>query len=92
MPAGKYGNAALTALGVWDSVAPKVAQAENVRVALEYVAREEAPFGIVYAIDARVAPGVHVDGVFPEDTHPPIIYPMAPTKLRPLRHGHFWIF
>ena len=80
VPAGKYGKAALTALGVWDSVAPKVVQAENVRVALEYVARGEAPFGIVYATDAKVAPSVHVAGVFPENTHPPIVYPVALTK------------
>lgn len=79
VPAGKYGKAALTALGVWNSVAPKVVQAENVRVALEYVARGEAPFGIVYATDAKVAP-VKVVGIFPENTHPPIIYPAALTK------------
>ncbi|HVW73019.1 MAG TPA: molybdate ABC transporter substrate-binding protein [Rhizomicrobium sp.] len=79
VPAGKYGKAALTALGVWDSVAPKVAQAESVRVALEYVARGEAPFGIVYATDARLAP-VKVVGVFPENTHPPILYPVALTR------------
>jgi molybdate transport system substrate-binding protein len=80
VPAGKYAKAALTALGVWDSVAPKVVQAENVRVALEYVARGEAPYGIVYATDAKVAPTVHIAGVFPEDSHPPIIYPAAIMK------------
>lgn len=80
VPAGKYGKAALTALDVWDSVAPKVVQAENVRVALEYVARGEAPFGIVYATDAKVTPNVHVAGVFPENTHPPIVYPVAMTR------------
>lgn len=80
VPAGKYGKAALTALGVWDSIAPKVAQAENVRVALEYVARGEAPYGIVYATDAKVAPSVHVAGVFPENSHPPIVYPVALTR------------
>jgi len=79
VPAGKYGKAALTALGVWDKVAAKVVQAENVRVALEYVARGEAPFGIVYATDAKVAP-VKVVGTFPENSHPPIIYPIALTK------------
>ena len=80
VPAGKYGKAALTALGVWDKVAAKVAPAENVRVALEYVARGEAPYGIVYATDAKVAPGVRVAGVFPENTHPPIVYPVALTR------------
>jgi molybdate transport system substrate-binding protein len=79
VPAGKYGKAALTALGVWDAVAPKVVRAENVRVALEYVARGEAPFGIVYATDARIAP-VRVVGVFPQNSHPPIVYPVALTK------------
>lgn len=80
VPAGKYGKASLTALGVWDSVAAHVAPAENVRVALEYVARGETPYGIVYATDARVAPQVKVVGVFPENTHPPIVYPVALTK------------
>jgi molybdate transport system substrate-binding protein len=80
VPAGKYGKAALTALGVWDSVADKVAPAENVRVALEYVARGESPYGIVYETDAKVDPAVHVAGIFPESSHPPIVYPVALTK------------
>jgi molybdate transport system substrate-binding protein len=80
VPAGKYGKAALTALGVWAAVAPNVIPAENVRVALEYVARGEAPYGIVYATDARVAPSTRIVGVFPENTHPPIVYPVALTR------------
>jgi len=80
VPAGKYAKAALTSLGVWDSVASKVAPAENVRVALEYVARGEAPFGVVYATDAKIAPSVKIVGVFPEDSHAPITYPVALTK------------
>ena len=80
VPAGKYGKAALTALGIWDSVAAKVVNAENVRVALEYVARGEAPYGIVYATDARVTPQVKLAGTFPESSHPPIIYPVALTS------------
>jgi molybdate transport system substrate-binding protein len=80
VPAGKYAKAALTALGVWNSVAPKVVQAENVRVALEYVSRGEAPYGIVYATDAKVAPNVRVAGTFPDNTHPAIVYPVALTK------------
>ena len=80
VPAGKYGKAALTQLGVWDSVADKIAPAENVRVALEYVSRGESPYGIVYETDARVDPTVHVVGVFPENSHPPIVYPVALIK------------
>ena len=79
VPAGKYGRAALEKLGVWDSVSGQIAQAENVRAALALVARKEAPFGIVYRTDAAAEPGVKVVGVFPADTHPPIVYPIALT-------------
>ncbi|MBJ3776690.1 molybdate ABC transporter substrate-binding protein [Acuticoccus mangrovi] len=79
VPAGIYGKAALTSLGVWDDVAPQVAQADNVRAALALVARGEAPYGIVYATDAAAEPAVKVVATFPADTHPPIIYPAALT-------------
>jgi molybdate transport system substrate-binding protein len=77
VPAGKYGKAALTSLGVWDAVAPHVAQADNVRGALAFVAKGEAPFGIVYGTDAHAEPGVKVVGTFPQDSHPAIVYPVA---------------
>ena len=77
VPAGKYGKAALEALGVWRSVADRVAQAENVRMALTLVSRGEAPLGIVYRTDAASDPSVRMVGVFPDETHPPIVYPMA---------------
>ena len=79
VPAGKYGKAALEKLGVWTAVQPHVAGAENVRAALLYVDRKETPLGIVYATDAASDPKVKIVGVFPEDTHPPIIYPAALT-------------
>lgn len=77
VPAGRYGRAALIALGAWPQVARRLAIAESVRGALALVARGEAPLGVVYATDARVEPGVQVAGVFPARSHPPIIYPMA---------------
>ncbi len=77
VPAGKYGKAALQALGVWDSVKDRVAQADNVRAALLLVARGEAPLGIVYSTDAAAEPKVKIIGTFPEATHPAIVYPMA---------------
>jgi molybdate transport system substrate-binding protein len=77
VPAGKYGKAALTKLGVWDQVKDKIAQADNVRAALQLVSRGEAPLGIVYATDAKSDPNVKVIDIFPEGTHPPIIYPIA---------------
>ncbi len=79
VPAGKYGKAALEKLGIWNAVQPHVAGAENVRAALLYVDRKETPLGIVYATDAASDPKVKIVGVFPEDTHPPIIYPAALT-------------
>jgi len=80
VPAGKYGKAALEKLGAWNGVKDKVAQAENVRAALLLVARGEAPLGIVYATDAAAEPNVKIVGSFPEDSHPPIIYPAAVIK------------
>jgi molybdate transport system substrate-binding protein len=77
VPAGKYGKASLEKLGIWPSVAGKLAQAENVRAALLLVSRGEAPAGIVYQTDAASDKGVIIIGRFPEDTHPPIIYPIA---------------
>lgn len=83
VPAGKYARAALTKLGVWDSVAGKLARAENVRAALAFVARGEAPLGIVYATDAMAEKKVMVAGLFPADSHPPIVYPAARVADRP---------
>src|SRR5262247_2340522 len=80
VPAGKYGKAALEKLGAWDGVKDKIAQAENVRAALVLVARGGAPLGIVYQTDAASDPTVKIVGSFPENTHPPIIYPIALTK------------
>jgi len=84
VPAGKYGKAALVKLGVWASVSPRVAQAENVRAALLLVSRGEAPAGIVYQTDAAADANVRIIGTFPEDTHQPIVYPIAlTTKAQP---------
>jgi molybdate transport system substrate-binding protein len=80
VPAGKYGKASLEKLGAWDGVKDKIAQAESVRAALLLVARGEAPLGIVYQTDAAADPTVKIVGTFPEDSHPPIIYPIALTK------------
>jgi molybdate transport system substrate-binding protein len=80
VPAGRYGKAALTALGVWDSVKDHLAQGEDVRATLAYVARGEAPLGIVYATDARIEPRVRVVATFPQNTHERIVYPAALTK------------
>lgn len=77
VPAGKYGEAALRKLGVWPSVAAKIASAENVRAAMALVERGAAPLGIVYATDARASARVRIVGTFPAGSHPPIRYPIA---------------
>jgi molybdate transport system substrate-binding protein len=79
VPVGRYAQAALQKLGLWTSVQPKLAMVENVRLALSLVARGEAALGIVYQTDAKAEPRVKVIGVFPEDSHPPIVYPAALT-------------
>ncbi len=80
VPAGKYGKAALEALGVWSSVADKIAPAQDVRATLAFVSRGEAPLGIVYQTDAAADKGVKIVDAFPASTHPPIIYPIAVTS------------
>jgi len=79
VPVGLYAKAALEKLGLWASVEPKMAMADNVRAALILVARGEAALGIVYETDAKFEPGVKIVGVFPDDSHPPIVYPVALT-------------
>lgn len=79
VPAGIYGREALVSLGLWDEVAPLVAQSDNVRAALSFVAQNEAPLGIVYATDAAAQDNVTIIGTFPEDSHSPIVYPAAIT-------------
>ncbi len=79
VPVGKYAQAALTKLGTWEAIAPRLVRAENVRAALAYVARGETPLGIVYSTDAQAEKRVKVVGTFPADSHPPIRYPIAAT-------------
>lgn len=77
VPVGKYAQAALTQLGVWSAVSSRIIGADNVRTALNFVARGEAPLGIVYATDARSEPKVRIVDRFPAATHGPITYPAA---------------
>jgi molybdate transport system substrate-binding protein len=77
VPAGKYAKAALETLGAWTAVQQRAAFSENVRAAMTFVARGEAPLGIVYASDAQAEPKVKVVATLPEGSHPPIVYPCA---------------
>ncbi len=77
VPAGKYAKASLTSLGVWDSIEARVVSADNVRAALNFVAKGEAPLGVVYRSDAVSEPAVRVVDTFPDASHAPIVYPIA---------------
>lgn len=77
VPAGRYAKASLQALGLWPALSGRLAPGEDVRGALAFVARGEAPLGIVYATDARAEPRVRVRATLPPDSHPPIVYPVA---------------
>lgn len=79
VPVGKYAKAALIKLGVWEQVEGRLVRAEDVRSALAFVARGDAPFGIVYLTDAKIEKRVKLLDVFPRDTYPPIHYPIAMT-------------
>jgi molybdate transport system substrate-binding protein len=79
VPAGRYAKAALEKLGAWTAAEPKLAQAENVRATLSFVARGETPVGIVYETDAKIEPKVKIIGIFPDGSYPPVTYPVAAT-------------
>jgi molybdate transport system substrate-binding protein len=89
VPVGKYAKAALMKLGVWNRIESRLVRAENVRAALAYVARGEAPFGIVYLTDAKIEKQVKRLDTFPASSHPPIRYPIALTTQGAARAQRF---
>ncbi len=80
VPVGIYTRQSLISLGLWPRLEPRLARADNVRSALQLVARGEAPAGIVYATDTALLPNVRVVGVIPDASHEPIVYPFAVTR------------
>ena len=79
VPGGLYAKAALEKLGAWAAAEGKLAMAENVRATLAFVARGETAIGIVYETDAKIEPKVKIVGVFPDESYPPVTYPVAAT-------------
>ncbi len=92
VPAGRYGKQALTHLGLWESVAPRVAPVENVRIALAAAARGEVPMALVYSSDAQVEQGVRVLAKIPQDSHDPIVIPGALTTMHSESSAEFLEF
>jgi molybdate transport system substrate-binding protein len=79
VPVGRYAREALTTLGVWSGVSERMVRADSVRVALAFVDRGEAPLGIVYETDALIDKKVRIVDIFPDNSHLPIVYPIALT-------------
>ncbi|WP_240613858.1 molybdate ABC transporter substrate-binding protein [Salinicola acroporae] len=77
VPAGIYARQALQSIGEWDALQSRLASGDNVRAAMALVERNETPLGIVYQTDAEASERVKQIGVFPDDSHDPITYPLA---------------
>lgn len=82
VPVGRYTKGVLEAAGLWTAVEPKMIGAQNVRQALDYVARAEVDAGFVYATDAALMPDkVKVALTVPATR--PVLYPVAPLAASP---------
>lgn len=79
VPAGRYAEAALSSLGLWEEVRRQAVFGENVRIALELARRGEVKAAIVYGSDQKAADGLVRAYTFPEESHPAIVYPAAVT-------------
>jgi molybdate transport system substrate-binding protein len=78
VPVGQYAEESLRALGLWERVQPRLVLAENVRQALDYVARGEVDAGFVYTTDAATRLDRVMEAFRPaEDTYRPVTYPVA---------------
>ncbi|HEU4708160.1 MAG TPA: molybdate ABC transporter substrate-binding protein, partial [Methylophilaceae bacterium] len=77
VPVGIYAKQSLMQLGWWQHLKNRIVGTPDVRGALAFVERGECAAGIVYESDARITDKVEIAGVFPEESHAPIVYPMA---------------
>lgn len=80
VPAGKYAQETLTHLGIYDQLKPKFVEAQDVRQVLTFVETGNADAGIVYRTDAMTSNRVAIVATAPEDSHSPVIYPVAVIK------------
>jgi molybdate transport system substrate-binding protein len=80
VPAGKYAQETLTSLKLWDSLQSRLVQANDVRQVLTYVETGNVDAGLVYRSDAMMGKDIKVVAAAPDDSHKPIVYPMAVLK------------
>ncbi|MFT4045066.1 MAG: molybdate ABC transporter substrate-binding protein [Solimonas sp.] len=92
VPVGIYAQEALTTLGWWDALKPRIVGTDDVRTALAFVERAECPLGIVYATDAAISDKVEIVATFPESSHKPVVYPFALLKEAPPEAQAFFDF
>jgi molybdate transport system substrate-binding protein len=76
-PAGRMAKASLVSLGLWDGLAAKTIRVENPLLAVKMAASGDVPYAIVFTTDAATDPGAAIVATFPDDSHPPIRYPVA---------------
>jgi len=79
VPVGIYAKQALLNLGWWNALKSRLVGTQDVRSALSFVERGEC-MGIVYLTDAKISAKVDLVGVFPDQLHSPIEYPVALVK------------
>ena len=78
VPAGRYGKAALEKLGLWAAVEPKVVRTKDVRAALALGGARRGRGRRRLCAPMRWSPTrCSIADEFPEDSHPPIVYPIA---------------
>jgi len=80
VPAGKYAQEALTNMGLWDALQTKIVLAKDVRQVLTYVETGNVDAGLVYHSDAILGKNIKEVATAPQDTHKPIVYPVAIIK------------
>ena len=77
IPAGMYAKNFLENAGIWENIKKKYVESTNVRTALNYVARNELEFGIVYKTEAVGNNKVKIVYSIKGEKHKKIIYPIA---------------
>ncbi len=81
VPAGRYAEEVLKSLNLRDGITDKLVLAENVRQALDYVARNEVDAGMVYTTDAMIrSKEVTIVMKAPQGSHQPVVYPIGVVK------------
>jgi molybdate transport system substrate-binding protein len=83
VPAGQYAEQVFKSLGLLETLQPKFVFGNNVRSVLAAVESGNADLGMVYATDAALSDQVKVLATAPEETHSPIVYPIAILKPSP---------